>query len=125
GQISLAVLDVDIAREHSLSVFDDVEVGSPSPLGGEDFQVDAVTGFVDCTLGSQENLIVALAGLQLNRAGSVVSFLILPFDLQGQRSGGGTDANNGNAAFIGGCALVDLPVAVNVQAGPGRGSVRI
>src|SRR6266567_3552882 len=81
AEFSLTVLDVKVAREHRLSVLHDVEISGPSFLGGEDFHLNVVAGFVDGAFRAQKNLILAFAGLQLKRGRGMVSFFVLTVDL--------------------------------------------
>ena len=65
-KFGLAVLDVEIARQHGLAVLDDVNVRRAALPGGKDSQLNAITGAIDGALGAQQNLILdPVAGCKL------------------------------------------------------------
>src|SRR5260370_12829583 len=82
GEVDLAILDVEGAREDSLTVFDDVDVGGAAGAGGEDLELDAVACFEDGAIGAEEYLVGAAAGLEWNGAGGAVAVVIVGLNLE-------------------------------------------
>ena len=77
GEVSLAVLKIEVARENRLAVLDDVDVGRAAGAGGEDLELEAVACFEDNSIGAEEYLVGAAPGLEGNGAGGAVAVVVI------------------------------------------------
>ena len=83
GEVGVAVHQIDVAREDGLPVADEIDVGGAAPARGEDAEIHAVAGLVDSAVGAQQDLIVAGARFERERAGSAIAAAIVGVDAQG------------------------------------------
>src|SRR5260370_8392736 len=67
---------------------------------------------VDGVFSPQQNLVLAIAGLQRNCARRVVPFLVLSFDLQCLAAANIGDSDHGNSIRVGGPTLPGISYAL-------------
>ena len=108
----LAIFKIEVARQHRLAFLHDVHVRGPARLGGKNFQLDALAGAINGAFRAQQNLVLAVAGLQVDFARGVISFLIRSFDLQSVSMPALRTlmANNGNSRHHRCACVVRIPI---------------
>ena len=80
---------------------------------------------VDGVFRPQQNLVLAIAGLQRDCARRMVPFLVLSFDLQCLAASNIGDSDHGNSIGVGGHTLAGISYGVGCYFSLGRTPVRI
>src|SRR6201995_6159951 len=77
SEISLSVLQVEIAGQNGLPIPDNVDIRRAVSACGEHLERNAITRFDDGAAGAQKNLIGSVPRLQRNVSGGVAATMVI------------------------------------------------